>query len=100
MCKKVVINTDEDGTFTVTSSEGCIGGTPTLLTDSYLGSLTVTSNSCHYKFANIMNLPCCHIFAVRGKGGLPLFSTVNVSNRWSICYLKEVFEKNVVVMIL
>ena len=35
LCKKVVINTDEDGTYTVTSSEGCIGGTFTLQIDSY-----------------------------------------------------------------
>ena len=75
---------------TITSSEG---GTLTLLTDSYLGSLPVTSTSCHCKFANSMNLLSCNIFAVRSKAGLPLSSTGDVSNRWSICYLKEVFEK-------
>ena len=34
LCKNVVVNTDEDGTHTVTSGEGPIGGTRTLLTDS------------------------------------------------------------------
>ena len=93
LCKNVVVNTDEDGTYPVTSSECCIGGTLTFLTDSYLGCLIVTSSSCHSKFANTINLPCHHIFAVCSKAGLPLFSTGDVSNRWSICYLKEVFEK-------
>ena len=39
-----------------------------------LGTLTVMSDLCHCKFATTMKLPCRHLFAVREKQGLPLYT--------------------------
>ena len=40
----------------------------------------------------MMQLPCHHMFAVRGVQKLPLYSEVGVANRWKMSYLKQVFE--------
>ena len=54
----------------------------------HIGTLTVRCNSCHFKFANTMNLPCHHMFAVHDKAGVLLFP-----DKWSMRYLNDVFEK-------
>ena len=56
-----------------------------------LGTLTVTSNLYHCKFATTMKLPCRHVFAVREKQGLPLYSSDGIAEQWKLTYLKEVF---------
>ena len=40
-----------------------------------------------------MKLPCRHMFAVREKQGLPLYSSDDIVERWklTLTYLKEVF---------
>ena len=38
-----------------------------------------------------MNLPFRHVFAVREKQGLPLYSSDGIAERWKLTYLKEVF---------
>lgn len=58
-----------------------------------LGRLTVTSNLCHCKFATTMKLPCRHLFAVREKQGLSLYSEIGISDRWKLTYLQNVFGK-------
>ena len=60
-----------------------------------LGTLTVTVNLCHCKFATTMKLPCRHVFAVREKQGLPLYSSDGIAEQWKLTYFKEVFGINV-----
>jgi len=58
----------------------------------HIGTLSVTWNSCHCIFANTMQLPCRHMFAVRDVQKLSLYSEVGVANRWKLSYLKQVFR--------
>ena len=70
--KKVTTIEDHDENYTVSSSTG---------------TLTVTAESCQCTFWKTMHLPCRHIFAVREKMHLPLFSSTGVSERWKMTYM-------------
>ncbi len=63
---------------------------------SSAGTLTVTAESCQCTFWKTMHLPCRHIFAVREKMHLPLFSTTGVSERWKMTYMQEVYAKKTI----
>lgn len=56
------------------------------------GTLLVTANCCQCKFWRTMHLPCRHIFAIRDKIQLPLYSEKIVSKRWQKRYMQEVFD--------
>ena len=60
---------------------------------SSAGTLTVTAESCQCTFWKTMHLPCRHIFAVREKLHLPLFSLTGVSERWKMAYMREVHAR-------
>lgn len=55
------------------------------------GTLTVTTDSCQCTFSHSMHLPCRHIFAVREKRQVPLFSAACVSQRWTMRYMHTSF---------
>ena len=76
--KKVTIAKDHGLCFTISSSAG---------------NLSVTSESCQCKFWNSMQLPCRHIFAVRERQLLPLYSSTSVSERWKMSYMREVYGR-------
>ena len=48
---------------------------------SCAGDLTVSTDNCQCTFWSSMQLPCRHIFAVREKMQLPLFSSSGISQR-------------------
>ena len=83
----------EDESFIALSREGTNNGFMTSCNDMHyiLGTLTVTSDSCHCKFATTMKLPCRHVFAVHEKQELPLYTPDGIAERWKLMYLKEVF---------
>ena len=60
---------------------------------SCAGDLMVSTDSCQCTFWSSMQLPCCHIFAVREKMQLPLFSSSGISQRWTMTYMQDVFAK-------
>ena len=47
---------------------------------------------CPCKFAMTMQLPCCHVLAVREKKGVSLYSENGVASRWKKAYMQEVFS--------
>ena len=49
---------------------------------STAGHLHVTGEGCQCTFWSAMHLPCRHMFAVREKMKLPIFSTIGVAQRW------------------
>ena len=93
--RKVKFATNQEGEdFIILSREG-----KQLMYDScndmhfikILGTLMVSGNLCHCKFATTMKLPYHHVFAVRDKLGLPLYASDSIAERWKLTYLKEVF---------
>lgn len=60
---------------------------------SSIGLLSVTDDSCQCTFWLSMNLPCCHMFAVRDHRQQPLFSCVGVSSRWTTNYMRDTFRQ-------
>ena len=56
---------------------------------SSAGTLTVTTDSCQCTFWTSMNLPCRHMFAVREKRQLPLYSAAGVAQRWTMTYMHD-----------
>lgn len=58
---------------------------------SSAGTLTVTTDSCQCTFWTSMNLPCRHMFAVREKRQLPLYSAAGVAQRWTMTYMHDTF---------
>lgn len=84
--KKSIAASEEDGSFLALSREGKtkIYGYVICNMHYILGNLTVTSNLCqsnlcHCKFVTTMKLPCHHVFTVRGKQGLPLYSSDGIA---------------------
>ena len=75
--KKVTIAEDHGLCFTISSSAG---------------NLSVTSESCHCKFWNSMQLPCQHICS-KHQQLLPLYSSTGVSERWKLSYMREVYGR-------
>ena len=71
--------------------EQCDGDNYTV--SSSAGNLKVSSNSCQCTFWKTMHLPCRHIFAVREKLQLPLFSSTSVSDRWKMAYMRGVYAR-------
>ena len=62
------------------------------------GTLSVTTESCQCSFSQSMQLPCHHMFAVREKHNMPLFSEIYVAQRWKMSYMRSSFsakKKNV-----
>ena len=84
--KKVKILANQDDTYEVSSSEGCIYiiHTCTVIIIYMLGTLLVTCDSCHCSFASTMQLPYHHMFAVRDARQIPLYSEVGGGNRWKM----------------
>jgi len=81
--EKVKILANQDDIYKVSSSEGCIYLVLVLLL-FMLGTLLATCDSCHCSFASTMQLPCCHMFAVRDARQIPLYSEAGVGNRWKM----------------
>ena len=61
------------------------------MVSSCAGYLNVTDESCECTFRSSMHLPCRHMFAVREKMKLPIFSPVGVAQRWKLAYMRDVF---------
>ncbi|KAK7114682.1 hypothetical protein V1264_000704 [Littorina saxatilis] len=69
-----VVLQEDNGHFSVTSSEG---------------EICVTPISCDCTFYKSMSLPCRHIFAVRKICGRDLFDTELIAQRWTLEYYKR-----------
>lgn len=59
---------------------------------SFSGILSVTANTCQCTFWTTMHLPCRHMFAVREKHDLSLYSIDGVSTRWTLSYMRDTFR--------
>ena len=77
---KVGIIRESDAEYLVSSSEGV---------------LKVTVDSCECRFWTSTHLPCRHIFAVREKKQVSMFSAGIVAHRWTLDYMKEVYDHKV-----
>ena len=60
---------------------------------SCAGDLVVSTDNCQCTVWSSMQLPCRHIFAVREKMQLPLFSSSGISQRWTAIYMQDVFAR-------
>lgn len=90
---KVVFGRETDSGFIVLSHEGMHTLTEFIIMFCCcIGTLNVTHDVCPCKFATTMQLPCRHIFAVRDKMGLSLYSEDGMANRWKIAYMQQVFD--------
>ena len=56
------------------------------------GTLSVTTELCQCSFSQSMQLPCRHMFAVREKRNMPLFSEISVAQRWKMHYMRSSFS--------
>ncbi|KAG1683753.1 Zinc finger SWIM domain-containing protein 3 [Nymphon striatum] len=56
------------------------------------GEVSVTVDSCSCKFVEFNRLPCLHIFALRLKMNMHLYTGVAVSNRWKLAEYSSAFH--------
>lgn len=61
------------------------------IVSSSAGYLNVTDESCKCAFKSSVHLPCQHMFAVREKMKLLIFSSIGVAQRWKLVYMIDVF---------